>query len=305
MPRIVYTNKRFSADVLDIIETADEILTSYADEGYEVTLRQLYYQFVARDLLPNTDASYKRLGSIIADARMAGYIDWNHLVDRGRFLREVSTWDDAEDIVLSCVHHFKTDWWQDQPRYVEVWIEKDALVGVIERPCNSLRVPAFSCRGYTSASSMWEAAQRVGRKFMDGKAVTILHLGDHDPSGIDMTRDIRDRLQHFLNVDIGYQSDFAVKRIALTMEQVEHWNPPPNPAKLSDARARDYISRYGLSSWEVDALTPETLTSLVSNEVLAHVDMAAWEDSQRLEHAGRADLERAADWLSENSGRDV
>ena len=156
------------------------------------------------------------------------------------------------------------DRWEDQPNYVEVWIEKDALVGVISSICNELDVPYFSCRGYTSQSEMWRAARRFQRQSKK-ETRTIIHLGDHDPSGIDMTRDIQDRLDLF-------EADVYVKRVALTMDQIEHYAPPPNPTKLSDARASGYIKNYGYECWELDALEPSVITELIKNEVTALID---------------------------------
>lgn len=290
MPYIAYTPRNFRTNARRIIQLADEILSQFAAEGYEVTLRQLYYQFVARDLIPNSDRSYKQLGETISNARMAGMIDWHHLIDRGRYLRSVSTWDDPSAIIDSAAAGFRTDLWDTQENYVEVWIEKDALVGVIERPCNKHRVPHFSCRGYTSSSSMWGAAQRIGSMLDRGKDVTILHMGDHDPSGIDMTRDIRDRLTEFLWGD-GCDADrFTVDRIALTMAQVREFSPPPNPAKLSDARARGYIERYGRSSWELDALSPTTLGGLIEDGVNDLLDAKAWKAAKAIEDEHRRKL---------------
>src|SRR5215467_8357308 len=159
------------------------------------------YQFVSRDPLPNRQSEYKRLGDIINDARLAGLVDWGAIVDRTRNIRALSHWSDPAAIVEAAANRFAVDKWADQPRRVEVWIEKDALVGVFEPVCDELDVPLFSCRGYTSQSEVWGAAQRLERYLMAGQEVVILHFGDHDPSGLDMTRDIRERLRLFLRHD--------------------------------------------------------------------------------------------------------
>jgi hypothetical protein len=270
MPRIQYVPKRFSASSLEIIQQADQICLNYAAQGYDLTLRQLYYQFVARDLLPNKQSEYKRLGSIINDARLAGLLDWSHLVDRTRNLRDLAHWDDPESIVSAVAKQYRTDRWASQKYRVEVWVEKDALTGVIGRTAERLDVPWFSCRGYTSQSELWSAARRHQGYERDGQQVMVIHLGDHDPSGVDMSRDIADRLELF-------NADTKVWRIALNMPQVRQYNPPPNPAKLTDSRAENYIEKHGASSWELDALDPAVLDQLITDAVESYRDDEQWE----------------------------
>src|SRR5512139_1588276 len=161
MPKVCYVPKSFSSNSMSIIEKANEIIAEYARLGFDLTLRQLYYQFVSRALIPNKDTEYKRLGSIINDARLAGLIDWDAITDRTRNLRSLSHWDDPGDIIYSAARSYHINRWEDQEYRVEVWIEKDALVGVIEGVCTDLDIPYFSCRGYTSQSEMWAAAQRL------------------------------------------------------------------------------------------------------------------------------------------------
>lgn len=167
---------------------------------------------------------------------------------------------------------------------MEVWFEKDALLGVFERPADQWRVPYFSCRGYASDSEVWAAAQRLRRMSRDSKRVVVLHFGDHDPSGLDMTRDIEARLALFGAPDI------RVKRIALTFTQVQEHNPPPNPAKETDSRFEGYRAQYGDESWELDALDPATLAGLVAAEVGKVLDRKAWVASMAREKRERERL---------------
>lgn len=277
MPKIVYAPKKFSPGSLAIIERAERICQEYADRGFDLTLRQLYYQFVARDWLPNKQSEYKRLGSIVNDARLAGLLDWDHLIDRTRNLRGLSHWDSPGQIIQGSAYSYRTNRWASQPHRVEVWIEKDALVGVISRVCGRNDVDYFSCRGYTSQSELWGAARRMIRYEDDGQKPIIIHLGDHDPSGVDMTRDIEERLDLF-------GANARVMRIALTMDQVEEFNPPPNPAKLTDSRATGYIRRFGDSSWELDALDPTTLDTLIGDEIAQWRDDRQWDrDTEAME----------------------
>lgn len=272
MPKIKYVEKRFSEESKKVIDHANTIITEYAAQGFDLTLRQLYYQFVARDLLKNSQENYKRLGSIVNDARLAGQIDWEKIEDRTRAVEALPTWGSPSDILDACASQFKIDKWARQPWYVEVWIEKEALAGVFERVCHELRVPYLSCRGYTSQSEMWRAGRRLrAAQKQRNKEVLILHFGDHDPSGIDMSRDIQNRLEMFMG-----GTEF--KRLALNMDQVEEYQPPPNPAKVTDSRANAYIAEYGTESWELDALEPAVLADLVRSEVTKVLDKEAWDE---------------------------
>jgi hypothetical protein len=262
--KIEYVPKNFTAGSLTVIENANKIIDDYTAQGYQLTLRQLYYQFVATDLLENTTKSYNRLGSIINDARLAGLVDWNAIEDRTRNLVGPSHWDSPAQILHSAAAGFALDKWEGQEYRVEAWVEKEALAGVVERTCDRLDIDSFACRGYVSQSAMWEAAQRLQRYIRAGQRVVILHLGDHDPSGMDMTRDIRDRLAIF-GLSDGF--DLRVERIALNMDQVRQYNPPPNPAKLTDSRCAGYLDEYGTKSWELDALEPRVLNALIENHV--------------------------------------
>lgn len=304
MPQIAYIDKSFTRVSLAVIERANEICADYRRQGFDLTLRQLYYQFVARGHLANKDTEYKRLGNIINDARLTGMLDWDYIVDRTRNLRGLSHWETPSSVVDSAAYGYQTDRWASQPNYVEVWIEKDALVGVIAGACNRLDVPFFSCRGYTSQSELWGAARRLIRKQKSGHDPIVIHLGDHDPSGIDMTRDIGDRLALF-------GASATVRRIALNMDQVRHYQPPPNPAKLTDARAEGYIARYGTESWELDALDPATLDALITATIGEYRDERLWERDTAAMEADRSLLIRAAarwdeiaDFLREFPGDD-
>lgn len=288
MSKIAYINKRFAAKSRSLIEAANVILEEYAADGYVLTLRQLYYQFVARNILPNVEREYDRLGKVISEARLAGLVDWEYLTDRTRELRQNSHWISPRDIVEVCSRQYATDKWAGQEYRPEVWIEKDALVGILERVCKPLDVPFFSCRGYTSQSEMWGAGQRLLDYQNEGKTPFVFHLGDHDPSGIDMSRDIEDRLALFLGSDISFKFD----RLALNIDQVEQYGPPPNPAKVTDTRCADYVRQYGSYSWELDALEPKVIEELVSKAIHNILDGEIWAAAVALEEQGRNDLAR-------------
>ena len=299
MPKIAYIERKFTKGRLEIIDMANDILDTYDLQGYSLTLRQLYYQFIAKDLFPeswrdkklntkNTQRNYKRFGDIINDGRLAGHIDWKHIDDRTRNLKRLGHWDDPADIIRSAAHGFHLDWWADQDYYAEVWIEKEALMGVIEGTCEEYDLPHFACRGYSSQSEMWRASMRMHDVWENsGRNIVILQMSDHDPSGVDIERDIIDRFGIF-------GPTIEVKRLALTFDQVEDLNPPPSPAKITDSRADGYISQYGNDSWEMDALEPGYLNNLIIDAVTELIDEDRWEKVKEREEDNKETLRRIA-----------
>ncbi len=287
MPKIQYKEIAFRQKSLDLINLINGVIDEYSKQGYELTLRQAYYQLVARGYIENNERSYKNIGSLINDGRLAGLIDWNSITDRTRNLRNRSHWDRPQDVIYSAKYSYLLDKWEGQPNYVEVWVEKDALVDIVGQTCHPIDTPYFSCRGYTSQSEMWTAAQRfIRQKNRDNRY--IIHLGDHDPSGIDMTRDIQERLEMF-------GADVYVKRVALTMNQVNTYNPPPNPAKITDSRCGKYIDQYGEESWELDALEPQMLVNLITSEVTALRDDEIYQAVCDREKQEKEELQKLAD----------
>lgn len=301
MARIAYQNMKISQDRLDVIQQCNDIIAEYQADNLLLTLRQLFYQLVSRDIIPNTVQSYKRVGDIVNDARMCGLMDWSAIEDRTRNLDSQPHWDDPAAILDACASQFRIDRWADQPNYVEVWVEKEALAGVFARACEPLDVPLFCCRGYTSQSEMWSAAQRFIRKIRANKEVHILHFGDHDPSGIDMTRDIIDRITMFVAHHVGgaMASRFKVHRLALNMDQISLYNPPENPAKMTDSRFASYEAQFGDKSWELDALNPRILNALVRKEVAVYTVQSIMDAARDEEAKARGVLRVAADQWSD------
>ena len=283
MPKIRYITKKFNSASAKVIEQANSIIEEYSAQGFELTLRQLYYQFVARALIPNTMKEYKRLGSIINLGRLCGLVDWNAITDRTRRLMSIPHAEVPSDLVQACVWRFNVDRWANQKWRPEVWIEKEALVGVIEGVCSKLDVPYYACKGYNSQSMQWRASQRFKYYMENGQTPIIFHLGDHDPSGQDMTRDNHDRLKLFMG-------GLEVRRLALNMDQVEKYNPPPNPSKITDTRTPKYVAQYGENSWELDALEPKVIARLIEKAVNRFRNMSKWNKQERREKKGRAVL---------------
>jgi hypothetical protein len=293
VPKIQYQPIKFKAAALATIAKVNAVIVEYRGQGLDLTLRQLFYVFVSRGWIPNKDREYKRLGDVVSNARMAGLVDWEAIVDRTRFVRENAHWDTPEDIVKACAKQFRVDKWADQPEYVIVLIEKDALVGVIEQVCRENDVPYLACRGYASASEIWRLGrERLRPVLMADRQVTVLYLGDHDPSGIDMTRDIQDRLRTFS--DCSGPLRVQVERLALNMDQIDLYKPPPNPAKMSDSRAAGYVDEYGDESWELDALDPVVIRDLIANAIDQRRDDDVWKEAVAREKAAKADLVEVA-----------
>lgn len=280
-----FQNYKFTAAVLKRIALANAILEDLMRQGYSISLRQLYYQLVSRGEIANSQKEYKKLGDTLSKARLAGLVDWSALEDRGRSLRGGDAgYDDPEHYIQTQGQDYFIKWWEGQDNYVEVWVEKDALVGVVERPATRHRVAFFSCRGYSSQSEQYAAGKRFASHDRDGRACHILHLGDHDPSGIDMTRDNRERVEMFADTAV------TVHRIALNMDQIEDQRPPPNPAKMTDSRVGDYIRQYGRQSWELDALQPAYLDNLIDGHIRALIDVDLMNARKREEAARREEL---------------
>lgn len=277
-----YQDIQFQAKTRQLIDLVNGIAEEYQEKGYKLTLRQMYYQLVARGYVENTQRSYKNVGNAISKARIAGLIDWDIITDRLRSIRGT-----VHDIMPSIsigdlAQNYRIDKWQAQANYCEVWVEKDALIDVVGQACAAIDTPHMSNRGYSSTTAMRDAAQRfIDHADKDGRY--IIYLGDHDPSGVDMTRDIEERLRLF-------GADVKIKRIALTVEQIQTYNPPPAPAKVGDSRTRKYIQENGAAAWEVDALDPEVLHDLIQEEVINLIDIDKFNLVYDLETKQRAEL---------------
>lgn len=295
-----FTSNDFRGKTLAVIEQANVIIAEYQRQGFTLTLRQLYYQFVSRDLIPNLQTEYKKLGATLSKARLAGLVDWSAIEDRTRNLKGGDGgYDSPEAFFNEVMGYYYEPMWTNQPRHIEVWIEKDALLGVIEPVCDRWRLPYFACRGSVSQSEMYTAGKRLADMRDLGREPLVLHLGDHDPSGVHMTEDNTKRLSLFSNPDP--ENDWTdahlehegieVRRLALNMDQIRRYNPPPNPAKESDARYDAYVRDYGTTqSWELDALEPRVIDRLIEDEVRGEIDMDAWNEAKRSERANAASI---------------
>ena len=285
-----FLSLRFSKESMARIQQVNAILGEYAAQGFDLTLRQLYYQFVARGLIENSQKSYKRLGGLVSNARLTGNVDWNMITDRGRRLLGNTHWENPGHIVKAAAQQFRVNRWEGQSNFVIVMVEKQALEGVLIPVCQELDIQFTANKGYSSSSTLYGLGRMLqDHRDKDQQDVHVLYLGDHDPSGIDMTRDVQERLELFSSGSV------SVQRLALNWSQVEQWQPPENPAKETDARYDGYVREFGDKSWELDAVEPRTLARLVTEAVLDLRDQELWDKAVERETAMKAELQTFAD----------
>lgn len=240
---IRYIDQSIGADRRLIVETANGIVARATRQNIVLTLRAIYYQFVSRfpfildpthqdeGRSPNTQQNYKRLGETLNVGRLVGLMSWEAMEDITRNVIEQPNWPGPLDFLDDAARWFAADLWENQPIRPYLWIEKDAQLGTFQALCRRMRVPLFSCRGNVSQSEMWKAGQSFREVFDKGQTPVVLYAGDHDPNGLDMTRDVHDRLALFAEEEV------EVRRILLNMDQIQDFAPPPNPVKLTDSRA--------------------------------------------------------------------
>ena len=277
-------NLRLNKDNKERLETINSIIEEYANDGYVLTLRQLYYQLVSRDIIPNKIQEYAKLSTLLVKGRMAGVVDWDAIEDRIRipFLPYWVT--GIEDAINNTVSQYRLNRQEGQKVYIELWVEKDALSGVLKRVTKKYHINLMVNRGYSSCTAMHDAHERLERVGYPCTRKIILYLGDHDPSGLDMIRDIQERLNEF-------GSDVEVIPIGITQQQIKKYNPPTNPAKIKDPRAKWYIEQYGNTSWEVDALNPEILNNLVKKNIEKFIDMDLFNEQLEKEEEDKEELQ--------------
>jgi hypothetical protein len=309
--KILYEPQRFTSAQNEVLDRCETILDEQSGQGYRLSLRQLYYRLIAADAFPgsrlvevspgqftkNHLRNYKWLGDILSRARVGGRIDWRHIEDRTREAQGGdSGWTSPADAIRSIPDWYGITHWDGQPEYVEVWVEKDALSDVISRPAERWNVSHMACKGSPSTSVVHDAAKRLSREERYGRKCTVLYLGDHDPTGIDIPRDIQDRLSLF-------RCGAEVDRIALNMDQIQDLNPPPSPAKETDSRTAGYVEQFGTEdTWELDALEPAALDALIDEKILEHLDTDLYQERVDQEEKEQRLLVSVADNLDEALG---
>lgn len=305
--------KAFRPAKLAIIAQAEKLLREYERKGYDVTVRQLYYRFIADDLFPedwidpvynaknglapdtkNTQKNYQRMVNTIGEARLAGLLDWGMIKDRARATFIQDTYPNAAEFLKRYVDHFQVDRWEGQPYHVEVMVEKQALEGILIPICEEYFVPFSANKGYSSLSMFYRTGKRLQERTHIGKKkCVILYLGDHDPSGLGMSEDVHQRLSMFA------QTDIEVRRLALNIDQVEALDIPDNPTKDSDSRTPAYVERFGDKCWELDAFPVDDMVELVTHEIQQFIKPVPWD---RAYQRGEEQREKLADVINTMEG---
>ncbi len=298
----------WKASQADLLENVQKIIEEFQRQQIRLTNRQTYYQLVAGNIIPNADKVYKRICVFLTDARYGGYIDWDAIEDRGRVAHRHAEWKNVKEFMGDVVDAFRLPRWSDQECYVELFTEKQAVESVLSPLANKYHIHFGYNKGYSSAAMMYELSKRIVEQIYEGKKVKLLYAGDHDASGLDMVRDIQERIVEFLmKGDDAFELDlveelFEIVPLALNMEQIEQYNPPPNPAKITDPRASWYIQKYGNSSWELDALRPEVLRDIVERGIQENMDIDKYNAWIAREKPLKQKLQDFADSLVNENG---
>jgi hypothetical protein len=270
------------AKIAAVLETLNKIIAAHPNTQW--TVRQFYYQLVSRGIIPNTYSSYVGFDVQLTRLRERGEISDAIIVDSSRSATggDNSDWEPGEfvEYVLtdlgSKADRYTVSMWEDQPCKIIVVLEKDALSRIVQEVTDNYLVKLVVGRGYSSRTQMLQVVQEL-----DGDN-TILYLGDHDPTGLDIERSLEERITE--------EGQYAeVRRVALTYEQAK--NLPPNPTKGSDLRAPNYVAQYGNKCWELDALEPEHLQKLVREEIEGIIDWQQWNEDIDRQAEARAQLD--------------
>lgn len=288
-----YRRINFTEERAQLIGWVRQTVERYGAQGMSVTVRQVYYRAVAEGLMPSSGQTYSKIQAALRDGRIAGLVPWDLVEDRGRGLRSLETWESPAQAVRAARSRYLRDLWASQPMRPEVWVEKAALEGVVGDICTRLRVDFYATRGYDSQSQQWRAGQRMADYVRRGQRPVVLYLGDHDPSGLDMTRDVAERLEMFAGVPV------MVSRIALTRDQIDQYDPPPFDVKLSDSRGEAYAAEHGDEAWELDALDPSVLKDVISEAVGRLRDEALWNAALTEETEDQRELDAVVEGLGQ------
>lgn len=333
------------------------IVNNFRRLGYTLTLRQLYYQLVAADKIPNHLKVYKKIGKVLDDLRYSGKVDWNAIEDRGRGVRLPYWCLDVPDAIRDIISSYRLDRQEGQKYHIEIWTEKDAVSSILYKISSKYHIRLVVNKGYSSSTAMYRAYKRFVWSINEGTPVRILYMGDHDPSGLDMVRDIEDRIVQFLikgdmmdedKVQKWWEKDgcltwfdvadfddkydrmrymsresedfydlfqqgrnemyidekelFSVMHVGLTTDQIKRFNPPPNPAKITDSRADGYIRNHGRESWELDAISPPDMEQIIEDAVLSILDEDKFSDMVKKEKKDKLDLQKLSDHYQKQNG---
>jgi hypothetical protein len=271
------TKRRSRAD-MDVIRAA---IRDTLERYRPMTVRQVFYQLVSQGVIAKSENEYKQtVIRLLTSMRLEGDIPFGWIADNTRWMRKPRTHSSLKDALRRTAECYRRSLWDNQDVYVEVWLEKEALAGVLYEVTEEWDVPLMVTRGYASLSYLHEAAEAIQAQ---SKPAHLYYFGDYDPSGLDITRAVEGRLREFAP-----DADITFERVAVTVEQIEVWGLPTRPTKSTDSRSKDFAGE----SVEVDAIPPEQLRALVADCIERHVDPHALRVLQVAEESERNILTR-------------
>ncbi len=261
-PRLVKRKRRTKAE----LEQLDLALADIAAEIQPATVRQVFYQAVVRGLVPKDEAKgYKLVQRRLVKLRESRERPYGWITDNVRIVRGHNRYDGPEDYARVAAEFYRRDYWAESPVNVEVWLEKDALAGVlVPTVVEECGLDLHVTRGYASVSYLQSAADFIRR---DGRPTYVYLLTDFDPSGLGIADTVKAEL-----IRRSYPTEVFVERLAVNREQIEEWDLPTRPTKTTDSRARKFMRQHGTGSVELDAIPPATLRSLVRDSIEEHMD---------------------------------
>jgi hypothetical protein len=255
-PSPVKRRRRTNAE----LSTIDDAIMECLREEHPASLRGTYYRVVSMGAVDKTEAGYKLVGRQVLKLRRSGVLPYSWITDGTRYIRRPSTWDDVNQMLRITASTYRRTLWLAQPTEVHVFVEKDAISGVLYDVTEEYDVPLGVLRGYASETFTWEVAQSV--KY-GHKPVVFFQLGDHDPSGVDAWRSFTTKVREFAP-----DAEVTFERLAVLPEQIESMQLPTRPTKSSDTRAGGFTG----GSVEVDAIAPSVLRSILRSAIERHVD---------------------------------
>ena len=249
-----------------------------------MTVRQTFYRAVSAGIVPKTEASYKTVVCrLLVDMRLDGSLPWGWIADNTRWQRKPKTHSSLDAALRDTARLYRRAVWDNQDVYVEVWCEKDALAGVLYDVTRDWDVPLMVTRGYPSLSYLHEAAEAIAEQ---GRPAFLYYFGDHDPSGVDIERNVGARLAEF-----SAGAKITLSRVAVTPEQIIAMALPTRPTKQTDSRSHGFVG----GSVEVDAIPPRELRVLVRECIERHVNPTAFHALQAAEQSERLMLHHIVD----------
>jgi hypothetical protein len=265
------------------------VATEIALKEQPVTLRGLFYRVVSAGWLPSTDKKhYDRLGRLMTTLREQSVVPFSWIVDHGRSTLKPSSWSGLDDFVETVQSAYRKDFWEGMASYVHVFCEKDAVSGTLSPVTAEFDVALSPIRGYCSLSFAHEIADLWNR--ID-KPIHVYYLGDFDPSGFDLERDLKAKLVKYCLRPFGWE------RLGVLAEDFATFKLLPLPAKKSDCRYQAFVSRHGVRCAELDALPATELRQRVRAAIDDHIPQAQWARLQKIEKCERESLRKVVQHL--------